>query len=85
MREREETERREKGEEDRGMPNREVLEGQPVGARFLGSHPLVTKPCKSMNEGWGGDGCGAHSQKKGIGERKRERKETTHPSPPHIP
>lgn len=56
MREREETERREKGEEDRGMPNREVLEGQPVGARFLGSHPLVTKPCKSMNEGWGGDG-----------------------------
>lgn len=37
------------------MANREVLEGQPVAARFLGSHPLVTKPYKSMN-GEGGEG-----------------------------
>lgn len=54
--EEEENERRETGEEDRGMPNREVLEGQPVAARFLGSHPLVTKPCKSMNGVGGGNG-----------------------------
>lgn len=57
MRERERLKKRkrEKGEEDRGMANREVLEGQPVAARFLGSHPLVTKPYKSMN-GEGGEG-----------------------------
>lgn len=71
------------------MPNREVLEGQPVAARFLGSHPLVKKPYKSMNWGGGGmcDGWGSHSQKKGLrvggGQREKKRNDTS--LPPHIP
>lgn len=37
-----EVEEREKGSEKRGNES-EVLEGHPLAARFLGSHPLTTK------------------------------------------
>lgn len=64
------------------MPNREVLEGQPVTARFLGSHPLVTKPSKSMNEG-GGVMAEGPIHKKGWGGDREKRNATS--LPPHIP
>lgn len=49
--------------EKRGRES-EVLEGHPLSARFLGSHPLTTKgPGRAELDEGGQERGGAHSQK----------------------